>query len=131
MEMTFQQLAEEIPKGKRWGIYSTSVLWGILLITLETAVGGGFTLLDAVLDSVLAPFITKGATELFAYGEIQKAARELGKRYCEGLLSALHLQKRHYIECLWAVMPTSEHVACIRALNGSIGKHMREAEKSR
>lgn len=96
----FESLAANLPRTKRWGIYSTSILWGILIISLEVAVGGGFTILDALLGSALAPFVTKGTVEVFAFHEIQKVTRELAARYREGLLSVIHAQKERYEECL-------------------------------
>ena len=98
LEETFKQMAQGIPKSKEWGIYSTSILWGALILSFETAIGGGITFLEAALDSALAPFVTKGAVELFAYQELQKIARDLAKRYREGVLSVLHEQRNRYIE---------------------------------
>jgi GTPase SAR1 family protein len=114
LDDTFQRLSREIPTGKKWGIYSTSVLWGILVISFETAVGGGFTVLDAAIDSALAPFVTKGTVELFAYREIQKIARELAERYQEGLLSVLHLQRDRYRETLESLLPSPDSLEALR-----------------
>jgi hypothetical protein len=100
IEETFRQLANGIPRKKELGIYSTSILWGGLILSLEAAVGGGISVLEAVLDSAIAPFVTKGAVELFVYHELQKIARELGKRYQEGLVSAVRMQRDRYVECL-------------------------------
>ena len=100
LEETFEALAKGISTGKKVGIYSTSVLWGILILTFEVVVGGGFTMLDAALDSALAPFVTKGAVEAFAYHEIRKIAKELAVRYQEGLLSILRKQEERYVACI-------------------------------
>ena len=100
LEETFEALAKGISTGKKVGIYSTSVLWGILILTFEVVVGGGFTMLDAALDSALAPFVTKGAVEAFAYHEIRKIAKELAMRYQEGLLSILRRQEERYVACI-------------------------------
>ena len=100
LEGTFEELARGIPRSKEWGIYSTSILWGGLILSLEAAIGGGITILEAVLDTAVAPFVTKGAVELFAYHELQKIARELGKRYQDGLVSSLRMQKERYVQCL-------------------------------
>lgn len=104
----FEALAASLPAAKRWGIYSTSILWGILLVSLEVAVGGGFTLLDAAVGSALAPFLTKGTVELFAYHEIQKVTRELADRYREGLLSVIRAQRERYEQCLEALRMPSD-----------------------
>jgi hypothetical protein len=100
LEETFQRLAQGIPKSKELGIYSTSILWGALIIALETAIGGGISLLEAVLDTAVAPFVTKGAVDLFAYHELQKIVRDLGEHYQEAVTVSLRLQKKRYLEAL-------------------------------
>ena len=125
-EETFQNLSRGIPRGKQWGIYSTSILWGILLLSLETAIGGGFSMLDVVLDSALAPFVTKGAVELFAYHEIQKIARELARRYQETLLAALHRQHEQYRSCLRSLMIPPEIFESLRELELHISEELDE-----
>lgn len=116
LQETFEKLSQGIPRGKEWGIYSTSVLWGLLLLSFETAVGGGFTLVDAALDTALAPFLTKGAVELFAYHEIQKVARELAGRYEQGLVSVLREQRDRYRQCLDKLMTPAETLDSLAAL---------------
>ena len=96
LEETFQRLAQGIPKSKELGIYSTSILWGALIIALETAIGGGISLLEAVLNTAVAPFVTKGAVDLFAYHELQKIVRELGEHYQQALTASLRLQSKRY-----------------------------------
>ncbi len=96
LQETFESLSQGIPKHKEWGIYSTSVLWGVFILSLEAAIGGGLGFLDAAVDSLLAPFVTKGAVELFAYGELKKIARELAEQYQEGLLSVIQEQRDRY-----------------------------------
>ena len=118
LELKFHALAQGLAWHKRWGIYSTSILWGILIIVLETTLGGGFSVLDAALDSALAPFVTKGAVELFAYQEIQKIARRLARRYQDGLFSILDAQRDRYARCLNALIPQAEdweHLKAFRA----------------
>ncbi len=104
LEETFQRLAEGLPRSKEVGIYGTSILWGGLIIALETAIGGGISLLEAVLDTAIAPFVTKGAVDLFAYHELQKIVRDLGDHYREALTATLRTQREHYLECLRSLM---------------------------
>jgi GTPase SAR1 family protein len=119
LEKTFEELAGNMPKSKKWGIYSTSILWGILILSLEVAIGGGFTILDAALDSALAPFVTKGAVELFAYQEIRRVAHELSQRYQDGLLSVLRRQKSLYEECIGSLLPSPENLKKLETLRTS------------
>jgi hypothetical protein len=122
LEERFEKLSQEIPRGRKWGIYSTSILWGILLISFETVVGGGFSMLDAALDSALAPFVTKGVVELFAYHEIQRIARELAERYQESLLSVVREQHERYERCLQSLMTDPQTRRSLLALHSEMGR---------
>jgi energy-coupling factor transporter ATP-binding protein EcfA2 len=120
LEKTFDALAEGIPSHKKWGIYSTSILWGILIIAFEVAVGGGFSILDAALDSAIAPFVTKGAVEIFAYQEIRKIARQLAERYQEGLVSVLTKQEERYEQCLNSLLVAQQTLTTLKAFHSRI-----------
>lgn len=120
LEGTFQRLAEGIPKSKELGIYSTSILWGALIIALETAIGGGISLLEAVLDTAVAPFVTKGAVDLFAYHELQKIVRELGEHYQQALTASLRLQYQRYREGFQALMVSPQTLQELKAIMKSI-----------
>ncbi|MBW2071649.1 MAG: GTPase domain-containing protein [Deltaproteobacteria bacterium] len=108
LEDHFKKISRGISKEKELGIYSTSVLWGLLLLSFEAAVGGGLTLVDAAVDTAVAPFLTKGAVELFAYHEIQRVGRKLAKRYEQGLLSVLQHQRDLYRQSLQRLMTANE-----------------------
>jgi len=120
LQETFESLSRGIPKHKEWGIYSTSVLWGIFILSLEAAIGGGLGFLDAAVDSLLAPFVTKGAVELFAYGELQKVARELAKRYQEGLLSVIQEQRERYKGKLESLLTPEEAMSNLKAIRKTV-----------
>jgi GTPase SAR1 family protein len=120
LEETFQQLSKGIPKHKEVGIYATSIVWGVLILSFEIVVGGGFTMLDVALDGALAPFLTKGATELFARHQIQQVARELSKRYERGLLSVLREQRDRYKDCLLALLASRQTVEYLEGLQHRI-----------
>jgi hypothetical protein len=120
LEETFQRLAQGIPKSKELGIYSTSILWGALIIALETAIGGGISLLEAVLDTAVAPFVTKGAVDLFAYHELQKIVRDLGEHYQKALTASLRLQYQHYREGLDELMVSPQTLQELKAVMKSI-----------
>ena len=77
-------------------------------------VGGGFSLVDAALDSALAPFVTKGAVELFAYNEIRRIARQLADRYQEGLVSVITRQEKLYEQCLYSLLPSQETIDLLK-----------------
>ncbi|MEA1935733.1 MAG: GTPase [Thermodesulfobacteriota bacterium] len=120
LEEAFQDLARGIPKSKELGIYSMSILWGILILSFEVVLGGGITFLEAALDTVIAPLITKGSVNLFAYHELQKIARELNQRYQDGLLSILREQRNRYESCLVPLLTSQETIEALRSLRGQM-----------
>ena len=105
---------------KKWGIYTTSALWGILVIAFEVVVGGGFSLVDAALDSAIAPFVTKGAVELFAYNEIRRIARQLADRYQQGLVSVITKQEKLYEQCLYSLLPSQETLDALKGIRSRL-----------
>lgn len=116
LEQTFDRLAQGIPRSKEIGIYSTSILWGGLILALEAAIGGGITLLEAVLDSAIAPFVTRGAVELFAYHELQKVGRQLAARYQESVKGVVRMQRDRYAACLQSLLSSEEALASLQSL---------------
>ncbi|MFP5213237.1 MAG: hypothetical protein ACLGPL_07645, partial [Acidobacteriota bacterium] len=128
LEERFQNLARGIPKSQELGIYSASILWGGLVLALETAIGGGISILEAVLDTAIAPFVTQGAVELFAYQELKKIARELAERYRLGLISVLREQRDHYAECIESLTTPPEAIEELREIVGGECSHGRCGE---
>ncbi len=117
LKKRFKELSRELPSSKKWGIYSTSMLWGVMLLSLEVVIGGGITMIEAVLDSVLAPFMTKGAVDIFAYREIQKVAREMAQKYQNGLYAILQQQKDNYLKVLNETRTTKETFTFLHCLS--------------
>jgi GTPase SAR1 family protein len=116
LEETFGEMARGIPRSKEIGIYSTSILWGGLIVSLEAAVGGGITLLEVVLDSAIAPFVTRGAVELFAYHELQRLGRQLAEKYRQGVYSVIRLQRDRYADSLRSLQAPERLMAELRSL---------------
>ncbi|MCK9229295.1 MAG: GTPase domain-containing protein [Syntrophales bacterium] len=96
LETTIRDLEAGLPKSKRLGIYTTSVLWGAAILSFQTVMGGGLALLELAFDAVLAPLITKGSVELFIYRELRMISREMNRRYQDGIHSIFMEQKERY-----------------------------------
>lgn len=116
LEETFRELSRGIPKTKEVGIYTTSVLWGAFLLSFEIVIGGGLSLLDAILGSFLAPYITKGSVELFAYREVRKVAMEMKRRYESGIRAIFEEQSARFEGCLDGLFPGPETLAGLEDL---------------
>ena len=128
LKKTFDDLARSFPASKKWGIYTASLLWGVLILSFEAAVGGGFSIVDAALDSALAPFVTKGTVELFAFYEIRKIARELAERYRNGLLSLIRRQEDRYRAAVESLVTPAETLKELERLRRELSDWQRNHE---
>ncbi len=114
LNVRFEWLAKEAPRGKVWGIYSTSALWGGLIVSFETIIGGGLSLVEVLIDSAVAPYVTKGAVELFAYQELRGITRELSSKLEEGIAGIVREQRDRYIQTMHGLGPQAEAVQAVR-----------------
>ncbi len=114
----FERMAREAPKGKAWGIYSTSALWGVMIVSFETVVGGGLSLVEVLVDSAIAPYVTKGAVELFAYQELRAITRELSARLKEGIVDILREQKDRYVRAMHELGPDAQVMQAVEEWAG-------------
>jgi len=127
LKSTFEQMANGLPTLKKWSIYSTSMVWGVLVISLEATLGGGFTVIDALLGSALAPFLTKGSAELFAFREIRKVVREMAEIYRQGLVAILEEQRQRYESALESVRMMPEDMDRLKGLRQEIDVSLRSS----
>ena len=121
LEETFADMTRGLSKTKEWGIYTTAILWGLMIISFEIVLLGGIGILEAALDTILAPFVTKGSAGLFASREIKKIARELDQRYRAGLLSILKEQKDRYSRGALSTSTSPETIEMIRSFRHELG----------
>lgn len=105
LEKEFQQMMQGIPKTKELGIYSSFALWGVFILGIEAAMGGGITPLRAAIDAIIAPFITKATVEFFASHEIYRIVEELSKRYKQGIQAIIFRQRDRFISCIEPFIP--------------------------
>ncbi|SFM43724.1 GTPase [Thermodesulforhabdus norvegica] len=110
LEGQFAELSKGIPKTKEWGIYSTVVIWALFMLSVEAALGGGISLFEAALDSVLAPFISKGAVEWFARKDVQRIGKELIEKYRQALEEVINMQKERFLSALMHIRVPDERV---------------------
>ncbi len=114
LEKEFSAMAKGISRGKEWGIYSTTLLWGLFLVTLEAIIGGGLTFFEAILDSILMPIVSRGAADLFAYQELKRLGQALDSRYREQLAGVLEIQHARYLKVLNDHAPREPDLALLR-----------------
>ena len=101
----FQILNKGIPVQKRIGIHALSIIWGAAIVGLETISGGGLSPIELALDSIIAPYITAGATELFVVSELKNIVHQLRSRYINALHAIINHQHNQYLSLLEQLKP--------------------------
>ncbi len=76
LEEEFERFKQGLSGKDELKLYSAYTLWAFLLVTAEVVMGGGFTLLDALLNTAIVPFIPKWLLNM----KILDLLREMGER---------------------------------------------------
>ncbi|MFP4477387.1 MAG: hypothetical protein ACLFOY_17625 [Desulfatibacillaceae bacterium] len=105
LKARFEKLRQGIPGHKKAGIYGLNLAWGVLIVGIETIVGGGLSLFEVALDGVLAPFVTSGTLEVFVSSELKDIARGIRDRDQAVLSGILEEQHERYMTVLAALAP--------------------------
>jgi hypothetical protein len=105
LEKEFETMTKGIPKTKELGIYSSFILWGVFILGIEVAIGGGLSIAKAAIDAIIAPFITKATVDFFANNEIYRIVEELSNRYKRGMESIVFLQRDRFVDCIESFVP--------------------------
>ena len=103
----FERLNQGIPIQKRIGMHALSLIWGSAILGLETVSGGGLTPIELALDSLIAPYITAGTTELFVVNELKNIVYHLRNQYIKALYAIIDIQHRNYLDILEQFQPES------------------------
>ncbi|MBN1828265.1 MAG: 50S ribosome-binding GTPase [Deltaproteobacteria bacterium] len=111
---SIKELTRGISKTKEIGIYTTSFIGAVIILSFEVILGGGITVLEVLLDTFLAPVISSGSVNVFAYGEVKTTLRRLNERYREVLTEIVDLQIKRYEQCIHSVLTQTEVVSALR-----------------
>ncbi len=114
LEREFQQLREGLSGTDELKLYGSYTLWALLLITVEITVLGGSALLDALLGTVIMPFIPK----LVLNAKVVDLLRDIGLRvereHRETLRDILQRQAELYTQGLSHMLPGQEQIQGLR-----------------
>jgi hypothetical protein len=114
LEREFQQLREGLSGTDELKLYGSYTLWALLLITVEITVLGGSALLDALLGTVLMPFIPK----LVLNAKVVDLLRDIGLRvereHRETLRDIVQRQAGLYTQTLSRMLPEQEKVRTLQ-----------------
>jgi GTPase SAR1 family protein len=89
-------------------LYGSYTLWSLFLITAEITIGGGLTLLDIALNTVIVPFIPKWLLKLKIIDILRDIAQRIDDQRREALRNILRGQADVYINIISDLAPDEE-----------------------
>ena len=101
-------------------LYGSYTLWALVLITAEIVVGGGFTLLDALLNGVIMPFIPKWLLNLRVLDTLKEIGRRVDERHRKELRDILRSRAHLYGETFTGLLPSRESLASLRKVREAV-----------
>jgi hypothetical protein len=114
LENEFEDFRKRLSRVDELKFYGAFTLWTFILISAEIVVGGGFTLLDAVLDSVIVPFIPEGLLRLQIIDYLKEIGARVDEKHRESLRGIVSEQAEHYKQALASLAPPAESVESVR-----------------
>ena len=111
LETEFEKIRDGLSRFDEVKLYGSYTLWALLLITFEIVIGGGLTLLDLLLNSVIVPFIPKWLLDLKILDILKSIAKKVDDEHRNCLKNILYKQAELYTECYSSLMPTERALA--------------------
>ena len=116
LESEFEKIREGLSRFDEVKLYGSYTLWALLLITFEIVIGGGLTLLDLLLNSVIVPFIPKWLLDLKILDILKSIAKKVDEEHKACLKNILYKQAELYTECFASLTPDEKVLTEIDAL---------------
>jgi energy-coupling factor transporter ATP-binding protein EcfA2 len=116
LESEFDGFRRGLSRTDELKLYGSYTLWALVLITAEIVLGGGFTLLDALLGSVVVPFIPKWLLSLKVLDLLREIGGRVNEEYRRILRAILESQANLYIDEFRGMLPDAEAMGELVAL---------------
>ncbi len=116
LEDEFNRFREGLSRSDEMKLYGSYTVWALFLITAEIIVGGGFTLFDAVLNTVIVPFIPKWLLNVKILDLLREIGERVDREHRGTLQEILEGQADQYVTLFSAMVPDSERTDLLRRL---------------
>jgi GTPase SAR1 family protein len=114
LEAEFNHFKEGLTRTDQAKLYGSYTLWALLMITAEIVLGGGFTLLDAMFNTAIFPFIPKWVLRLKIMDLLRHIANRLNMEYRRVQHGILRSQTEVYYSEFTSLIPTRADLARVR-----------------
>lgn len=116
LEVELERFRHGLSRSDEVKLYGSYTVWALLLITAEITVGGGFTLLDALLNTVIVPFIPKWMINLKVIDLLREIGERLDREHRLVLKGIVERQTHLYVQEFSNLIPDREQMARLRNL---------------
>lgn len=116
LEVEFNRFREGLSRSDEMKLYGSYTVWALFLITAEIIVGGGFTLFDAVLNTVIVPFIPKWLLNVKVLDLLREIGERVDKEHRSTLHGILEAQAAQYVTLFSGMVPDRERMDLLRRL---------------
>ena len=106
LEAEFEKFKDGLSTFDEIKLYGSYTLWSLFLITAEITIGGGLTLLDVALNTVIVPFIPKWLLKLKIIDILRDIAQRIDDQRREALRNILRQQAYIYIKIIIDLAPS-------------------------
>ncbi len=121
LETEFNRFREGLSRADEMKLYGSYTVWALFLITAEIIVGGGFTLFDAVLNTVIVPFIPKWLLNVKVVDLLREIAERVDREHRHTLHKILENQAGLYTTSFSKMIPDEKQRDQLRSLRVSLG----------
>jgi energy-coupling factor transporter ATP-binding protein EcfA2 len=120
LEAEFNRFRNGLSRTDEFKLYGSYSLWALFLITAEIVVGGGITLLDALLNTVIVPFIPKWLLNLKVLDVLREIGERVDREHRNTLKHILQEQAELYTEQFSSLVPEEAILQGLRSLEDEL-----------
>lgn len=116
LEVEFDSFRDGLTVSDEIKLYGSYTVWALFLVTAEIIVGGGFTLLDALLNTVIVPFIPKWLVNLKVIDLLREIGERLDREHRAVLKGIVDRQAELYAREFSGLLPDNDQSTRLRNL---------------
>ncbi len=120
LEVEFKRFQDGLPASDQVRLYGWSGLWAAFVITMEIVVGGGFTLLDALLNTAILPSIPTLVLKARIAGLLRDIGERVDREQRRTLETILKKQAQMYMDKFAGLLPSRSSLDDLARIRASI-----------
>jgi hypothetical protein len=124
LEEEFKQFQDGLPVGDRLKLYGWSTVWAACLVTAEIVVGGGFSLLDAVLNTAILPCIPTLVLKARVAGLLREIGERVDREHRRTLTTVLNERGQAYKKAFGELLPRDVELEALKTVSQEMGRNV-------